>query len=421
MSMLVTAQIRSLSSDGRFVGSVIQAEDSSLIGMTVFVANVLPDELIEAEVVEKHKNFLEANLTQIINVSPNRIVPPCQFFARCGGCSLQHLNVVNQHRLKQELFLQTYKKITAHEFKGQLQSFNSTLPDFNYRKRINLHWRDEKLGFFEVDSHNLVEIDQCLLANHSINQTLKVLRTVTQLFPINLKSITLDQLDDGQISVLFQLDPKSKSLIAESLNKLTNLQSKFSRLKIVQGQKTLFTNINEEKSLGHFSQVNQVGNDYLQKLVLKYLASNNVTELYAGGGNFTFPLAKAGKRVIAIEADRSLVKFANQEAAKFKLKDLTFVKSRAEDFVQKNMIRESLLLDPPRAGAKVTLRTANLSKTKEVIYVSCNPATFIRDSLILESKGFQLEFVELVDMFPNTAHIELVAKFILDSESVLSD
>ncbi len=409
--MKITATIRALCSDGRFAGTVTKAEDSTILGMTVFVPNVLPKEVVELEVLKQQKQFLDAQLIKIGEPAANRIEAPCKYFGECGGCNLQHLEIAEQRRLKKDLFLQTYKKITGDEYQGKLRAFEHNLPAYHYRQRINLHWKDGILGFFQVDSNKIIAIDYCMLAQDKINQTLRVLIDQQASFPESLIGVTIEDVDQGVPLVLFKMDPKIRNCPVEAVSALTKLKSKFDRLQIIHGRQVIFSNIKEENSLGHFSQVNPAGNKYLQQLLLKNLKGKLVTELYAGGGNFTFPIHQQVEKVVAVELDRELVGFAQDQIKKLQLKNLHFIRSTAEDFVARNKIQESLVLDPPRAGAKDALQKADLTKTKEIIYISCNPATFARDAKQIMTRGYKLEFIELVDMFPQTAHLELLAKF----------
>ncbi len=413
--MKITAKMRALCSDGRFAGTVTRAEDSTLVGMTVFAPNVLPAEVVELKVLKQQKQFIEAELITISEPAANRISPPCKYFGECGGCNLQHLEIAGQRKLKKDLFLQTFKKISGDEYQGKLRAFEHNLPAYNYRKRINLHWKDGMLGYFQVDSNQIIAIDHCLLAQDKINQLLATLIDQQSSFPASLSGVTVEDVDQGSPHVLFKIDPKIRNCPIESVNALTKLKTKFDRMQIIHGRQILFSNIREENSLGHFSQVNPAGNKYLQQLLLKNLKGKIVTELYAGGGNFTFPIHQQVDKVVAVELDRELVGFAQEQITKLKLKNLHFIRSKAEDFVARNKIQESLVLDPPRAGAKDALQKADLTKTKEIIYISCNPATFARDAKYLITRGYKIEFIELVDMFPQTAHIELLAKFILST------
>jgi 23S rRNA (uracil1939-C5)-methyltransferase len=142
-------------------------------------------------------------------------------------------------------------------------------------------------------------------------------------------------------------------------------------------------------------------NEALVDFVVKQIKGKQLTELYAGSGNFSFPLQRIGKRVVAVEASKELVDRASG-------KGVQFVCALAEKYVRQNKVAGSVLLDPPRGGAKSCVEAFG-SDISEVVYVSCNPATLGRDLEILTRKGLKLEMVTLFDMFPQTAHVECVA------------
>jgi len=165
-----------------------------------------------------------------------------------------------------------------------------------------------------------------------------------------------------------------------------------------------------QSTVGHFAQVNPQGNELLKQLVLDLAIGKEICELYAGAGNLSLMLAQAGRRVEAVETDEQLVKFGEKQARALKLeRHLTFFNLSAERFVKEHSLLPTVILDPPRGGAKEVVKYFRPGKVKNIVYVSCNLPTLCRDLKTLVEAGYSLERVLVLDMFPQTGHVEIIA------------
>ena len=175
----------------------------------------------------------------------------------------------------------------------------------------------------------------------------------------------------------------------------------------------------EALAVGHFSQVNEAGNAVLQTLVKScFTSGEDILDLYAGAGNFSFPLAEMGCKVRAVEVDPVLVKNGKQIAAGLALSgSIEFFESSCERYVTREKIPPAVLLDPPRAGAKGVVVNLDPKRTRKIVYVSCNLPSLSRDLGILVEKGYVLERVSVVDMFSQTHHVETVSILRADTTS----
>lgn len=372
---MLTVKFGKLSSDGSFVGEVLEGDKK---GKKVFARFVAPGEIILIEPVQEKDKYIFGVAREIVSeYSKERVTPKCKHFGVCGGCDLQFLSISEQRRAKLEMvrdLFSTKLKISKPE---QIQMYGGELPEYHYRNRVRLQVsRDGKVGFFEAGSHEVVEIKDCPIVEEKIAEVIRWCSTETAY----CEQIELSLKQDGEIN-LVPIKGKFKPISKTPLG-----------VNILSYKKT--------PSYDLFSQVNKKANQALVNFVVKNIQGISITEFYAGSGNFSFPLHYAGKKVVAVESSRELVERASGKGIKF-------ICSLAERYARQNTIEGSVLLDPPRGGAKECVEVFS-EKVDEVVYVSCNPATLGRDIEILQKKGLSLELVTLFDMFPQTAHIEAV-------------
>lgn len=359
-------------------------------GITSFVEFGIPGEEVIGLVKESKKNYQIVSIQELLKESKDRVEPKCEYFKICGGCNLQHISIEKQREFK----FNTLKNTLSRQFKlNPIDGYillGKDLPAYHYRVRVKLFLTKEgKIGFHKFNSKHVVEINNCQIVVPEINHIIKTFKDF--IFPVNIKNVFIEKSVNG-VSIFL------KGATGKALKRVKN---KFPDLNIV-----------EDEVVNSFSQANHEANSILVEKVLSLITSKKVTELYAGSGNFSVPLAQKGVKVKAVELDESLVLVANNIINELNLKsNLTFVKSKAEDYILENRIKETLLLDPPRTGALEVVKQIDASDIKEVIYVSCNPATFGRDAVILVEKGFKLNKVFAVDMFPQTPHLECIGVF----------
>ena len=432
-SVTFTAAIKALAHGGAGVGNIIEsALKPELSGKTCFIPQTIPGEEIEAELEIDNKNFVEAKVIQIKKASPDRVEPPCPYFGSCGGCDLQHMNIAAQRQFKLEMvkgYLQKHASVANPEI-AELHVQNNNgdeLGGWAYRKRVIFHLnREGQVGFYHKKTKRILEVDKCLITLPEINAALGLLRSSLTEFGNDVDDIVVEFVD-GQLFVELKLWPRLKNdrqyQLAEQLGIL--LKDTFENFTVTFHAVPLFTSskgkqIKAEElefPVGHFSQVNDQGNTILQELVLKYCqGQDQVTELFAGAGNFTFPLARQAKKVVAVEANRALVKYGILQAERLGLSDkIEFVRKSCEKFVRKYPMLECVVLDPPRSGALEVAEKLDPSIHKTVVYVSCALPTLCRDIKVMLEKGYVLKETKVVDMFPQTHHVETVSLLIAGS------
>jgi 23S rRNA (uracil1939-C5)-methyltransferase len=385
----------------------------------IFLHGLIPGEKALVNITKDNSNFLSAELVQIISKSSSRITPECPYFNMCGGCQFQFMSINAERDAKLDMikgFLSRQYKIDNFE----LINASLDLPEYRYRRRIILHFsHDGLVGFHRNGTGQVVPIDSCLLAIPEIDKQIKEIKKLSLKLSVYAKAIEISKSEKQVFTLFLRNRVNVTELIKES-----NLISSLMKLgnTVIRDQKTTFEVYRKGNgfgyrpaldSFGHFSQVNHFGNLKLHEIVKSYAFSSvceTVTELYAGSGNFTFLIQEKFKKIDAVELDEQLVRTGVNQAQKKKLDQvITFHQSSCEHWVRKQKnLSELVIMDPPRSGAKDVVKLANWNLTKDIIYISCDLASFARDLSMLNEKGFELKKLYFVDMFPRTSHVELV-------------
>ena len=383
-------------------------------GKPLFIANTLPGETVRACVTLDKREYAEAELRKIVEPAAQRIAPRCEIFGRCGGCALQMLDYAAQ--------LQHKSATLARLLKEHIETLDDPIvaTPWHYRHRARLAVGENNgkpvLGFKAANSHRVIAVSACVILDARLQLLLadlpRLLEQLNQWRRIEAIRIAIDSA--GKIALAWSA---KRALPASDLEKLIELceaekvicESDAKLIYSVPSQNTAFG-----FSVDDFTQVNPAINDQLVARALAWLQpthSENIADFFCGLGNFSLPLAKHAKSVTGYEIDAAMVTRASANAnglvnLEFRAADLYAADAAIADAY------DAALLDPPRAGAKALCEY--LAKTKilrRIVYVSCNPQTLIRDIDILARGGFRVERAALVDMFPQTGHIEAIVQF----------
>ncbi|MFS2158372.1 23S rRNA (uracil(1939)-C(5))-methyltransferase RlmD [Pseudomonas sp. Pseusp122] len=402
-------------------------------GKTWFVAGSLAGEEIEARVLGAHGKVVEARTERVLQASAMRRPAACAHFGRCGGCSVQHLPHAEQLALKQRMLAEQLQRVASVEPEEWAEPLSG--PELGYRRRarIAVRW-DAKakrldVGFRAASSQDIVTIEHCPV----LVQALQPL--MTQL-PEMLRGVAKPQ-------VLGHVELFSGSAIAVLVRHTAPLSD--GDLTILKGfcQKhdaQLWLHgegepqpVEPDQTLGYrlepwdlqlayrpgdFIQVNAVVNSAMIEQALQWLApkaDERVLDLFCGLGNFALPLAKTAREVVAVEGVATMVQRAASNATDNGLGNVAFYRAdlsqplsdarwAAQGF-------SAVLLDPPRDGAFEVVRKLKALGAQRLLYVSCNPATLARDTVELIQQGYRLKRAGILDMFPQTAHVEAMALF----------
>lgn len=409
-------------------------------GKVVFIPGALPDETVTAQLTEQKKNYARAKLIKVDTPSSERVEPECPHYHTCGGCDLQHMSLSGQREHKEAALLDIMAKFAGTE--GGALSPALTGEGWHYRRRARLATLFDKntkhlsLGFRAASSSNVVPISQCLvLAKPLSDLIVPFAKLLNQLSAkASLGHLELIAADNGHFAVL----RITKALNDKDLAKLSAFAELHQIHICLQDNEGQFQGVGAELVLpvyqlldenaqsdavslsftpGNFVQVNGQINKAMVAQAMDWLApapDERILDLFCGMGNFSLPLAKMGADVIGVEGVAEMVTQARVNAKANNLDKLTFYHGdlSADLSLEPWMGKiDKLLLDPARAGAFESLQWLKKMKPRKVVYVSCNPASLARDSAVLLERGYRLQQLGLIDMFPQTHHIEAMALF----------
>lgn len=408
-------KVNALAVGGDCIGEVISS-GSSRSGKKIFLRGTIPGEIVEAEVVKEERNFLTGSLLKVIEPSPFRESPPCPYFERCGGCDLQHMSLAAQREAKCAMVESMLRLQAGVVPQHGVVLRGEELPGLSYRNRIALHVdRQGLIGFYRGGSGEVVPIERCLLASDGLNKFITKLVPFAKFVKEEVASIHVEE-HGSEAFLVFKLREDAKEgCLSECIGKIA---AGFENCKVTRGERALFTQYHGKPleagspalvPFGHFSQVNAAGNRVLANLVCENVSGSALTELYAGAGNFSFSLAANGAHVAGVEVDAELVRCGRERAASEGASTVTFFQMSCEQYVRTHKLSAIVVLDPPRSGARAVCEALDPAVTVKVVYVSCNLPSFCRDLKILKSRGYRCETVFVVDMFPQTHHVEMVA------------
>ncbi|MCD8552147.1 MAG: 23S rRNA (uracil(1939)-C(5))-methyltransferase RlmD [Shewanella xiamenensis] len=408
-------------------------------GKVVFIPGALPSETVQAQLTEQKKNYARAKLIKVETPSAERVTPLCPHYQSCGGCDLQHMSLAGQREHKSAALIDIMAKFAGAE--------GNSVPaltgeGWHYRRRARLATLFDKntkqlsLGFRASSSNQVVPIDSCLVLAKPLSDLIAPFaKLLNQLAAkSSLGHLELIDADNGHFAVI----RITKSLNDKDMVKLAQFAEQHQIHICLQDNDGEFHGVNGSLLLpvyqllddkadatpvsltftpGNFVQVNAQINKAMVAQALDWLApqpGERILDLFCGMGNFSLPLAKLGAEVIGVEGVPEMVSQARENAAANGLSNLTFYHGdlsadlSCEPWMGKI---DKLLLDPARAGAFESLQWLKKMKPRQVVYVSCNPASLARDSAVLLERGYKLQKLGLIDMFPQTHHIEAMALF----------
>ncbi|MFQ5353562.1 MAG: class I SAM-dependent RNA methyltransferase [Thermodesulfobacteriota bacterium] len=408
-------------------------------GKVVFVPFTAPGDVIEAEVTKEKKRYSEARLRKILTPSPIRDEPLCPVYSRCGGCDLQHIRYSEQVLWKERIFSETLKRIGGLI----LPPLDPPVPSestFHYRSKVRFHVKGGRWGFFRKGTVEVVDISGCPIADPLINSAFTRIRSLIA------RDAAMKSLEGYISSVEIGVSPQDERVVASiTLRRpLQGIQwaSLLSAVDLLKGLeagvassggrgRVLYKGGDREllyktrgltmsAPLGSFAQINRAQNERLIERVLDYASlkgDEKIIELFCGAGNLTFHLAPFSARLQALDSDEEAIRRAGQWAlaANGAISGLEFVAMESARWLEENLKKletsgvNMVVLDPPREGDSEAIELLSRLRPSSVIYVSCSPPTMARDLKILAEAGYIVKRASIVDMFPQTGHIEGVA------------
>lgn len=432
----------------------------------IFVEGVLPGEIAEVEITVHRGKVCTAKLLKITQPSVNRQPPFCEHFEMCGGCQTQHCQTSAMLKFKQDAIqnlilhtsldteknTQSPKRVLSKASRGGKNTKLAKVADkqsqinwqaplhseekgYRRKTRLSVDARNPdaiKVGFRTKGSNKIFNLNQCPVLKDELEQlivplqkTLAVMQT-----PSNVGHISLLSVDNGTqvlIRTVHNLSQHDKALLADFAEdndvQLILEDKQHNQQTLNQETKLLAYKINDKLELDiHHDDFVQVNADINQKMIkqaiqwLQLEANDSVLDLFCGIGNFSLAIAEQCERVVGIEGVAKMVQRAQHNATQNQLDNCQFIhadlnSTKLSEHGQTAKCNK-VLLDPAREGALSAVKQLASLKPSHIVYVSCNPATFARDAALLIGKNYRLDKLSLLDMFPQTAHTELMALFV---------
>jgi 23S rRNA (uracil1939-C5)-methyltransferase len=376
-----------------------------LDGQVVLMPYVLPGEKVSFTPQRVKTGLLKGTQVHILQPSKERIKPRCEYFMACGGCHLQHTGYEFQLAQKQGILRETLRRIAGFEYAEEIAVISGE--PWQYRNRVQLHFKAGTCGFHRAGSHAIQAVSHCEISSPLLNDAIAKIRPAVkkQEWPDFLRSLELfTNGSEIQVNVLESNRPVAarfftwlKELIPAIAEGAIEYEAAGERFRI---------------SGGSFFQTNRFLIDKLVEEVLGNESGEEAVDLYAGVGLFTLPIAKRFKRVTAVERGGNTFRDLEFNSATANRTNISARRASAEEFLRElQSASDWMVADPPRAGlGKETTSEVLRLKPQRLTLVSCDPATLARDLKVLLAGGYKVARMALVDLFPQTYHFETVVR-----------
>ncbi len=398
----------------------------------VFVPFVLAGEEVEAEPAEQKAEFARARVLRVLQPSPGRIAPKCPYFLRCGGCHYQHASYEQQLEIKASILKETLARIAKLQLEGDLQVHAS--PPWSYRNRTRLRVRSAPfaLGYYRFGSHALLPVEECPISSPLINRAIGALWQLGRegKVPAGIGEVELfaDSADSQLLAQAYLEEAtQPRGALKEFFTALTQALPEVTGVACFRAEpashaprnqalpqlnsgagELLYQTANHQYrvSAGAFFQVNRFLTDELVNIVTAGRQGRAALDLYAGAGLFAVPLARAFERVTAVESSQ----ISHADLQYNSPENVQAVRATTEQHLQSvSETPDLVVVDPPRGGlGQAVAQALGGLQAPRLTYVSCDPATLARDLQVLLAAGYAIEQSHLVDLFPQTFHLETV-------------
>lgn len=369
----------------------------------VFVENAITDDVVDIEIVKEYKKYALGEVVNFVSMSKEHITSACPYYDKCGGCQISHITHKAQLDFKKEKMRNIFSRYLDMEISPKIISVN----EYNYRNKVVFHIKDGKLGFYEDGTNKLIKIDNCLLLDERINNLIPLFNnldlTYVEKIMVRVTSKEVMVVFYGFIDKIDVLKKYVSSII------LVNIKEK-----LLYGKSYIKEEVNGLKfiiSYNSFFQVNTKAMVRLYDKVLKYAnltKEDDVLDLFCGTGTIGIYLSRYCKSVLGVEIVEEAIKDANINKELNNIDNISFICGDVDRVINEKFNQNVLVVDPPRSGLNKNTKNVILNNGFDrIVYVSCDPMTLVRDLKDLSSK-YEFREITLVDMFPNTYHVESV-------------
>lgn len=417
-----------------------------LDGKVCFVDRVIPDEIVRIEIAEEKPDYYLGRAREIVQPSPDRVIPACPIYHRCGGCQFQHISYPRQLQLKQDIFLETMKRIGKIEVPG-VAITGGDAAGYRNRAQLPVQGRPPKIGYYKTGTHQVVDQIACPVNHPRINEILAALRP-------RLLSAGIEGYDEKRhtgrlrhIIIKTGVNTDESFVTFVATQKVISAALYADLPQCQPGLAGISLNLNPGRTnriLGR-QTVTLWGRDYYEEVVAgmrfhigsqsffqvnipmlekiltaignirSWTGQEKVLDLYAGLGVLGMSLCGRVKEVTAVEESQAMVAEGRAAAQYNQCHNLSFLLGDAAALIKDFPRIDLVIMDPPRRGIEPAVCQALAAAENRILfYLSCNPATLARDAALLQAGGYRLEQALIFDMFPQTYHIESLTIFTKD-------
>ncbi|QOR67033.1 23S rRNA (uracil(1939)-C(5))-methyltransferase RlmD [Cytobacillus suaedae] len=421
----------------------------------VFVPGALPGEEVVVEATKVHPKFSEAKIKKVRKKSEHRVQPPCPIYDQCGGCQLQHLDYSQQLKEKRDIVIQSFERYVKNLNPEIIKETIGMENPWNYRNKsqfqVGLNKQKVIAGLYGLNSHHLIDISDCMVQHQATNKVTQVVKTILQGLNISIYNeksrkgiirtiVTRVGVETGEVQLVLitaKNELPRKDLFIEEIKKrlpevksiVQNINGSKTSLifgdetKRLHGKEVIQENLGDlqfELSARAFFQLNphQTVKLYDEvKKAARLTGKERLVDAYCGVGTIGLWLAKEASEIRGMDTIYESIEDAKKNARNHGISNAVYVTGKAEQWLPK-WVKEGwkpdvIVVDPPRTGCDdQLLQTILKVKPKRIVYVSCNPSTLAKDIGVL-SKSYNVSYIQPVDMFPHTAHVECVTQLVL--------
>lgn len=368
-------------------------------GKVYFIENALPNEEVEVEPIKEKKNIVNAKVIKYYKKNDElRTKPLCPYYGICGGCDLMHIKDQNKYKLD-KLNNIMHKYVNENIKVNEVVELNK----YNYRNKITLQVKNNKIGLYKKETNDIIEIDKCLLVKDEINDIIKIIKEnqnlngIEQIIIKYMQEVMVTFIATNNIDIEY-LKPYVDSIYVNEklMYGKAKIYEKMDNYKFLISSESFFQ-VNTSLALSMYNYIN----DCINK-------TNVIFDLYCGTGTIGIFVSNKANKVIGLEINDKAIKDANENKNINNINNIEFINANASNIKQKtNYKPDVIIVDPPRSGLddKLINDIKNLNP-KQIIYVSCDPMTLARD---LKKLDYEIVSIKGFNMFPNTYHVESVS------------
>ena len=364
-----------------------------------FVPKSVTGDICEVSIFKSHKKYDIGKIEDIVVSSQKRIDAICPYYYECGGCNISNLEYLEQLKFKEEKVKNIFKKYLDLEINPRV---TPSREEYKYRNKITYHVDNNKIGLVSQFG-GIVEIEECLLVSDKVNELYRMIKKSDL---SKVEKVIIKECDNGLImSILgdIEIDKFKEFCIAIYVNDMCMFEREVGYINIgdlkYQVSDKSFFQVNTENIVNLYDEIVRYGN---------FKKSDRVIDLYCGVGSISLYISKYVKSVFGIEIVPEAIIDAKRNAKINNINNVEFLCGDVSKLIDDSIDRDILIVDPPRIGLdKHTIEVINNRKIEKMIYVSCDPMTLVRDLELLNN--YKIEGVSLVDMFPQTHHVECVS------------